>query len=124
MQKNSAQTEVAEAIEALRTAMLSADGGALDVLTAPELNYGHSNGNVENKETFIKSILSGKDDFKTIELSDHAVTFAGDNAVARHRFRTHVIVNGTPLDSDIGVLQVWKKEKGEWKLLARQAFKK
>lgn len=115
--------EVAAAIESLRAAMLEADEAILARLTAESLSYGHSNGNIENKATFVKSILSGKDDFKKIELSDHTISVAGDMAIARHRFKAHVIVNGTPLNSDIGVLQVWKKESPGWKLFARQAFK-
>lgn len=115
--------QVAEAIENLRKAMIDVDEAALGRLTAEELSYGHSNGNVEDKLTFIKSIVSGKDDFKEIELSDTAITVAGDMAIARHRFKAHVIVAGKPLRSDIGALQVWRKEEGGWKLFARQAFK-
>lgn len=117
------EVQVAEAIESLRKAMIETDGETLGRLTAEALSYGHSNGNVEDKPAFIKSIVSGKDDFKKIELSDHTISVAGDMAIARHRFRAHVIVNGTPLNSDIGALQVWKKESAGWKLLARQAFK-
>jgi hypothetical protein len=31
--------------------------------------------------------------------------------------------NGAPADVKIGILQVWQKKGGAWKLLARQAVK-
>jgi hypothetical protein len=37
--------------------------------------------------------------------------------------KAELLVNGTPVSPNIGVLQVWQKEKGKWKLIARQAYK-
>ena len=48
---------------------------------------------------------------------------ARDNAIARHTYAAEVEVDGKPSSPKIGVLQVWVKDGGAWKLLARQAFK-
>ena len=47
------EAAVAQAAERLRAAMLAADRGQLDALTAPQLSYGHSSGTVEDKARFI-----------------------------------------------------------------------
>ena len=116
--------QVAEAISALTKAMLGADQAKLDALTAAELSYGHSSGRVETKSEFITPIVSKKSVYKSIELSNHKITFAGANAIARHDW---VSESGTGDGkwnvSKIGVLQVWQKQGADWKLLARQAFK-
>jgi hypothetical protein len=45
-------------------------------------------------------------------------------AIVRQNFRaTSVDAQGVGTPLDLGILQVWKKEHGKWKLMARQAVK-
>jgi ketosteroid isomerase-like protein len=117
------EREVAAAVENLRKAMVDADKPALENIAAEELSYGHSNGLIQDKAAFVEAIASGKNDFKTIELSGQAITIAGNTAIVRHVFHAEVVNNGTPGTAHIGILLVWQKQKGKWKLLARQAVK-
>lgn len=114
---------VANKVEQLRTAMINGDEKALQQLSSPQLSYGHSSGNIEDKATFIEKIASGKSDFVTMELTDQTISFSGDVALVRHNLNADIKDGGVPNKIHLGVLLVWQKHAGEWKLLARQAFK-
>jgi ketosteroid isomerase-like protein len=114
---------VEKAVQDLTKAMLAADKAALEALVSDKLSYGHSGGKVENKAEFIAPIADKKTVYKSITLSDPSISVAGDNAIARHTFATEYESDGKPGTAKIGVLQVWVKEGGNWKLLARQAFR-
>jgi|SRR6266446_634946 ketosteroid isomerase-like protein len=117
------EASVAQAIEALRKAMLDADRGRLEELVADQLSYGHSSGRVETKAQYIDVIASKKTIYKSIALSEPTTAVAGNNAIVRHVFSAETESDGKPGSAKVGVLQVWQKQDGRWKLLARQAYK-
>ena len=104
--------------------MKAADKAALEALVSDQLSYGHSGGQVENKAEFVGVIAGKKTIYKSITLSDPTVAVAGNNAIARHTFAAEVEADGQASSPKIGVMQVWVKDGGAWKLLARQAFSK
>ena len=114
---------VNEAIDNLRKAMLAADQAGLEALVADQLSYGHSGGVVESKAQFVSVIISKKTIYKSITLSEPNVAVVGNNAIARHIFSAEFEADGKPGQARVGVLQVWTKQDGRWKLLARQAFR-
>jgi hypothetical protein len=114
---------VTQAVERLRVAMISADRNQLEALTAPQLSYGHSAGVVESRAQFLDVVAGKRTVYKTITLSDQSLTMAGDNAIVRHVFSTDFESDGKPSSSRVGVMQVWQKQGGQWRLLARQAFR-
>ncbi|TBW40985.1 nuclear transport factor 2 family protein [Siculibacillus lacustris] len=112
---------VAAAVEALRVAMVAGDGKALAALVFDQLVYVHSDGHLDTKESFLKS-LDGTNSFKSLALSDQIVDVVGDNALVRHTFDSvNNLPEGKTSTAHIRVLQVWKLDKGAWKLLARQS---
>lgn len=112
---------VAKASEALRGAMVAGDKKALTALVYDQLSYGHSDGHLDTKTSFIDS-LAGKNAFKSLALSDQTIEVVGNNAIVRHVFDgVNNMPDGTTTTAHIKVLQVWKKEKGAWRLLARQS---
>jgi ketosteroid isomerase-like protein len=118
------QAAVTEAIAALTKAMLAADKAKLESLVSDNLSYGHSSGRIETKKEFVEVVASKKTVYNKIELSNHVITIAGNNAIARHAWESESGTgDGKWNVSKIGVLQVWQKEPTGWKLLARQAFK-
>jgi ketosteroid isomerase-like protein len=118
------EAAVAEAVATLTKAMLAADRPKLDSLVSDKLSYGHSSGRIEDKKDFVEVIASKKTVYKSIELSKQTVSVAGNNAIVRHAWESESGTgDGKWNVSKIGVLQVWQKEAGGWKLLARQAFK-
>ncbi len=117
------EAAVAQAVEALRKAMLDADRARLEDLVADQLSYGHSAGRIESKAQFIDVVVSKKTIYKSITLSDPTIAIAGNDAIARHVFAAETESDGKPGTARVGVLQVWQKQGDRWKLLARQAFR-
>jgi ketosteroid isomerase-like protein len=118
------QTAVAEAVATLTKAMLAADRAKLESLVSDNLSYGHSGGVVQDKKEFVDVIASKKTVYKSIELSKQTVAIASNNAIVRHAWESESGAgDGKWNVSKIGVMQVWQKEAGGWRLLARQAFK-
>ena len=117
------EAAVTAAVEALTKAMLQADRAALERLVADQLSYGHSSGLVETKAQFVNVIANRKTVYKSITLSEPSTVMAGDNAVVRHIFSNTTETAGKTASINVGILQVWQKQAGNWKLLARQAFR-
>jgi len=117
------EAAVKKAIDDLTKAMKAADKAALEALVSDQLSYGHSSGKVETKAEFVAAIAGKKTIYKSITLSDPTVAVVGNNAIARHTFAAEVESGGQASSPKIGVMQVWVKDGGNWKLLARQAFK-
>ena len=114
---------LAAAVEELRKAILSADKAKLTALTASELSYGHSSGVVQNQAEFVDGVVNRKGTLKALEFPELKTSATGDAGVARHIWVSQTELDGKVTDTKIGVLQVWQKQGGQWKLLARQAYK-
>ena len=117
------EAAVNAAVEDLRKAMLAADKAKLEELVADQLSYGHSGGRVETKKEFVDVVAGKKTTYKSITISEPKVQVTGNNAVARHTYAVEFESDGKPGSAKIGVMQVWVKDGGAWKLLARQAFR-
>lgn len=117
------EKEVLAIVESLRQAMMSKDKAVLEKIAADELTYGHSSGLMEDKASFVHNIASGKFGFVKIEYPDVTVKIVGQNAVVRHKITGDTTNDGVPATVNIGVLLVFQKQKGQWKLIARQAHK-
>ena len=121
--KSKEELAVAARVETLRQAMIDADGSKLKELTAAALSYGHSSGIVQNQSVFIEKIANGESDFVSIEFENQTVEILGDVAVVRHNLAAHTKDVGVDKDIKIGIMLVWQKQKNQWMLIARQAFK-
>jgi ketosteroid isomerase-like protein len=117
------EAAVAQAVEAFRNAMLKADRSQLEALCADQLSYGHSAGRVENKSQFIDAATSGRSTWKFITLTDQTNQIVGNSAIVRHTLTGETERDGKTNPVKIGVLMVWHKHDGKWKLLARQAVR-
>ena len=116
--------EVAHQVEALREALLTPNQATLEDLTFESLTYGHSSGVIEDQDTFIQTLVSGKSAFSEIELSDQTINIQGSTAIVRHTFFAHTADEGKePGTVTIKVLTVWQKDGGKLRLLARQAVR-
>jgi ketosteroid isomerase-like protein len=117
------EAAVRKAIDDLSKAMLAADKAKLEALVADQLSYGHSAGRLETKKEFVDVIAGKKTIYKSITLNEPTVSVVGNNAIARHTFVVETETDGKPSQAKVGVMQVWVKDGGNWKLLARQAFR-
>jgi ketosteroid isomerase-like protein len=101
--------------------MVDADKTQLIILL--QLSYGHSSGKVEGKDSFIESLINGKSDFVSIDLSDQTITVNNNTAIVRHILNAATNDGGKPGTVKLSILLVWQKQGKQWRLLARQAVK-
>ncbi|NEU69466.1 nuclear transport factor 2 family protein [Spirosoma agri] len=114
---------VAQAVEKLRKLMIDPDKAGLEAIASDQLSYGHSSGKIEAKAAFVEALTSGASDFKTIDLTEQTITVVDNTALVRHRLTGETLDKGNAAQVKLAVLLVWVKQKGDWKLLARQAVK-
>jgi hypothetical protein len=114
---------VAAAVEAFRKAMLADDRKAFEALCGDQLTYGHSTGKVQTRQQFIDEATSDKTKWNSITLTDQTIMLAGSNAMVRFVFNGENVVDGKTNTLKFGVLMVWVKQSGKWRLLARQGYK-
>ena len=120
------EKEVEEAVQKMRSALLAEDVAALKSLTSENLSYGHSGGVIETQAQFLEVFASKKSDYQKWDVSNQTISFHGKElAMVRQNVKAEILSaeNGTVNNLNIGLLMVWVKEKGTWKLLARQAFR-
>lgn len=117
------QAAVAQAVQQLRQLMIDPDKAKLESLASDDLSYGHSTGKIEDKKAFVEALTSGSSDFKTIDLTEETITVVDNTAMVRHKLMAETANDGKPGQAKLAVLLVWVKQKGNWKLLARQAVK-
>ena len=114
------ESDVKTALFQMRSAMLDEDEPTLRALTSEHLTYGHSSGVIETQEQFLAVFASGKTDYQNWDIYDLEITFPkSDLGLIRHKVNADINSNHL----ELGLLMVWTKEKGQWKLLARQAFR-
>ncbi len=123
MAQSKDEAAVAAAVENLRKTMIDPTKEALEDLAMKELTYGHSGGKIEDKAAFMEAFISGKSDFKSIELKDQTITVVGKTAIVRHKLFAETLDGGQPGTVKLAIMTVWQKSKGKWRLLARQAVK-
>ncbi|RYE28765.1 MAG: nuclear transport factor 2 family protein [Sphingobacteriaceae bacterium] len=117
------EKQVAVAVQTLNKAMIDGSRSALESIASDALSYGHSSGKIQNKTEFVEAIASGKSDFVTINLTDQTISVTNQTAIVRHKLTAETNDGGKPGNVSLGIILVWAKEKGAWKLLGRQAYK-
>lgn len=118
------QQAVLEALGKLDQALIDRDSATLTSMTAPNLTYGHSSGNIQDKKTFIDDVMNGAFRFVSITNENQTVTISGDVGIVRHILSAEATNAGNPAKVRIGIIMVFQRnENGEVVLLARQAYR-
>ena len=115
------EAAVQKAMDAFSRASMAGDKAGLEALAAPEITYGHSDGRVQDRATFIDALVTRKTIFKTMDLTRQTIAIAGDTAIVRNHMSADVDPGGRHVELEM--IYVWQKRGGEWKLLLRQASK-
>lgn len=119
----SLENDVADAVDSLNRAIVNPEKALLEKITADELTYGHSSGLVQNKEEFMDDLVNGDFNFSSVNAENQTIYIVGETAIVRHIFSAKATNAGEPVEIRIGNILVFQEQEGEWKLLARQAFK-
>jgi ketosteroid isomerase-like protein len=117
------EAAVTQALESLRKAAIAKDRTQFEALLSDNVSYGHSVGRIENKAEFIKAALASKAVMKSLTFTEQKTQVTGNNAIVRFMYNSESELDGKTSTTKIGVLTVWQKEQGAWKLYARQAFR-
>jgi ketosteroid isomerase-like protein len=117
------EAAVKKIVEEFRTAVLKQDKAKLESLTAAELSYSHSDARLQNKPEFIDGVMTRKGTVKSLEWPEMTVQIVGPNGIVRHLWVSESELDGKVTNTKIGVMQVWQKQEGGWKLLARASWK-
>ena len=112
-----------KATTALNEALLNKDAAVLKVLLHNDLSYGHSNGWIQSKEDVMADFVSGKIEYKKIEAGEERFVVNKEAVSVRSITKVEGVVNGTAFSMSLQVLQVWKRIKKQWVLIARQSVK-
>jgi ketosteroid isomerase-like protein len=117
------EAAVAKNTEAYRVALMAGDAKGLDAASAPELSYSHSDGHIEDKATFVANASNGRTKWLSLVFNDTTVRVVGDAAIVRYKFVGENQTGDKKNQVNLGILMVWQKQQGEWKLLARCSTK-
>jgi len=107
----------------LRNALLSRDSTSLSVLLADDISYGHSSGLIQTKSQLIRDVMSGFQEYKSIEASDLNVRIYDNTGIATLKLKVNLSFGGNPMDLNLIATLTWVKINNEWKLVARQSVK-
>jgi len=121
--QSSQQTEVMMKMASLRNALLNKDSAGLSNLLADDVSYGHSNGMIQTKTELIRDVVSGVQDYRSIDPSDMNVRIFGNSGIVNLKAKVKLLSAGTPMDLNLAMVLVWIKKEKDWKLEARQAVK-
>jgi hypothetical protein len=117
------EVQVSQNLEAHRVALMTGDAASLGALSAAELSYSHSDGHIEDKETFIANATNGKAKWLSLAYENPTVRIVGDTAIARFNFVGENVTGEKTAAVKLGVLTIWQKQDGQWKMLARSSTK-
>jgi len=120
---NDPKMQVTKKMQDLRNALLSKDSVSLSALLADDVSYGHSTGLIQTKAQLIRDVMSGFQDYKSIEPSDLNIRIYDNTAVAVLKLKTSLVANGNPMDLNLSATFTWVKINNAWILVARQAVK-
>ena len=116
--------DVHEAEERRYKAMIDMNPEALADSLADEFFYHQPNGKSNDKEGYIKQMMTGAVKIFSAERYDVKVNVYGDVATAMGGTRLDIELGGERRKTDLRYLNVWVKRDGRWQLAKRQsAFK-
>ena len=102
-------------------AMEAADLATLEDLFADGLSYTHSNGSVDTKTTILASLGSGQLRYRSIHISERAVTVTGSTAVVTGRARLEITAAGTDRTVHCRFTDVWAQDGEVTRFVAWQS---
>jgi Domain of unknown function (DUF4440) len=97
-------------------ASVKADAAALDKLLDADLDYTHSNGDLESKSRFIAALSDGTRDYLAVEPQIEKLRVIGTVGLIHGRARVTVASGGNSSTFDISYDDAWLWKDGRWQL--------
>jgi len=102
-------------------AMLAGDVATLDRVLAPELTYGHSNGKMDTKASFLAQIRSGDLRYKALRRQDVRVQVIDSTAIVTGQAALDVRTAAGDVSIPIRFTDVWVRRGDHWEMVAWQS---
>jgi hypothetical protein len=111
-----------QASDQLTAALVSRDTSLIKRLVDPAISYGHSNGWIETRDEMLRDLYNGTLRYNEIRLLDSPeCKLSGNVAIIRHRIAIAIEMQGSKLEMNLAVMQVWLYHRGGWTLIGRQS---
>jgi hypothetical protein len=96
----------------------AADAKKLGELLADDLEYVHSNGEIDTKASFIESLTSGRRDYVASVPDIENTRIFGDFAIIRGKAKVTIADAGNTRDLNLGYTDIWRWNKSKWQMVA------
>jgi ketosteroid isomerase-like protein len=119
----SAEDAIRQAEKDWAVAVVKKDYAALDRVFADNLQYTHSDGRLDTKQSYIESLKSGKQAYHAADHQSMDVRMLGkDVGLVRARLRmTAASGSATPTPANFSVLRVYQLQDGKWQMVGHQS---
>lgn len=118
----SIESEIVNAEEQLRLAMLASDVDVLHELLAPNLIFTNHFGHVMSKQDDLAAHQSGMFKIKELKPSEQHIQLHGKTAVVSVRMQLEGTYDGNPANGDFRFTRVWAlSSAGAWHVVAAHA---
>ena len=116
---NSIETQILEAEEQLRIAMLNSDVKVLEQLLAPELVFTNHLGQVLGKQDDLAAHQSGKFKIEVLTPCDRIIQVRGNMAIVNVKVHLIGSCEGTSFDNNLRFTRIWTlSSNGIWQIVA------
>ena len=104
------------------SAIVAGDGARLTAIFSDGLRYAHSTGAVDDKASYIESLVSGRTKYVVYNYQERNFTFPAPGiALMAGRVHIKATSSGGVADAILSILAVWREEQGRWRFLAWQS---
>ncbi|WP_114750133.1 nuclear transport factor 2 family protein [Pleomorphovibrio marinus] len=105
-------------------AMVERDVEFLEAVISDDLHYIHSNGEVDDKASFIAPIAAGERHYDDITIAESRVRMYDNTAIINAECTYHrKHEDGSPNNLQLRYTNVYVKLDGKWKMVSWQSFK-
>lgn len=112
---------ITTALDVWRNAVIAEDRAALEQVYHEDLIYGHSDGHVADRTEQIDRTIDPDRDFSAVDIEHLVIRAYGDVAYVTATYTFHIQpVQGESRQARLPALDVWTRDKGHWRLIARQ----
>lgn len=119
----SAIDEVQRADDTRLNALLARDIAGLQKLLHPDLRYTHANGLLDDRQSYLDALISGKVVYKSAQRKDVKIRVYGDMALLTGIVSQVVSVDGVEATFLIRYSITWIKSANGWQMLMWHASK-
>jgi len=101
----------------------SKDSTLIKPVVHRNLHYGHSSGKLENMPQMVHNAAVNAATYRQLSHQLISMKVMKDVAVVRYILKAISVENNVDSPLELGIIQVWTKDKAQWLLLERQAVK-